>query len=119
MVLVHDPQQIVRDAKKRVHLLETHPFGLGDEEKGKEEGERTSGAEEKPGVLERINVSKGGRPSKGRKRGGFVREGIRTKPMVLIMVSVVRAMTKLISHCVAAARPTLSVRSRAVGISDT
>lgn len=34
------------------------------------------------------------------------------------MVKVDRAITKLISHCVAAAIATLSVRSRAVGISE-
>lgn len=35
------------------------------------------------------------------------------------MLSVDLAMTKLISHCVAAAMATFSVRSRAVGISET
>lgn len=51
LILVHDPQQVVRDAKQRVHLLETHPFRLGDEAEGEEEAECARGAEEEPGVL--------------------------------------------------------------------
>lgn len=42
-----------------------------------------------------------------------------THVMVLSIVKVHRAMTKLMSHCVAAAMATLSVRRRAVGISET
>lgn len=45
--------------------------------------------------------------------------GARTKPIEFIIVSVDRAMTKLISHCVAAAMATFRGRSRAVGISET